>query len=83
MHRGMDWLRLKAGEEGLTMGLGGGDVSKEENKGQEGLTSGQKRRKPSRRGSDSHAPLETEVVDDGGRWWGVVEKMVGVVGVRT
>ena len=39
MHRGMDWLRLKAGGEGLTMGLGGGDVSKEENKGQEGLTS--------------------------------------------
>jgi len=43
MHRGMDWLRLKAGGEGLTMGLGGGDVSKEENKGQEGLTSGQKK----------------------------------------
>ena len=37
----------------------------------------------SRRGSDLCVLLEMEVVNDGGRWWGVVDEVVVVVEVRT
>ena len=36
----------------------------------------------SRRGSDSCVPLETEVVDDGGRWRRVVDEVMVVVKMR-
>jgi len=79
MHRGMDWLEVVGRWGGTYNGACGGDVSKKKTKAG-GAYKCQKRRKPSRLGLRFACTVGTEVVDDGGRWWGVVGKMVGVVG---